>query len=433
MGTPGATPWSNTIGANVANGGMTPLAKDASGNSVALVDAAGNIRLDRARGSASLMLPFGSAGNAVSAGTTVVTQFPADAEFYAVQYLYANKDTASTFTITAAVGAATPTHLDYGDTSTWIPITFNDNGATCPIGTGTGNDIVPGLLASDLMPCVSVARTDDTTKKRLWQARTYCVGAANALKMGGTDFASYNASAASNGYQFAGRIPTGDRTATFTSTYSPVEAGSFVMPSGIKFFYSQRSLLVAGVGDSLLNGFGTTASSLNWMQRACNALSSDSFVVTHANFAWTGQKHAASMATAKKVIATVKPDALVFYAWSPNDTAASQALMDKAWAETLEILDLCRRNSIIPIIATSGPVTGYSAGDSDRIRSQNARVRLLGTSGACYVVDVAAAIANPANLDAVLPAYSSDGAAHYNDAGHAAIAALALPILRSAA
>ena len=41
MGTPGATPWSNTIGANVANGGMTPLAKDASGNSVALVDPAG--------------------------------------------------------------------------------------------------------------------------------------------------------------------------------------------------------------------------------------------------------------------------------------------------------------------------------------------------------------------------------------------------------
>lgn len=43
MGTPGATPWSNTIGANVANGGMTPLAKDASGNSVALVDGAGNV------------------------------------------------------------------------------------------------------------------------------------------------------------------------------------------------------------------------------------------------------------------------------------------------------------------------------------------------------------------------------------------------------
>lgn len=42
MGTPGATPWSNTIGANVANGGMTPLAKDASGNSVALVDGGGN-------------------------------------------------------------------------------------------------------------------------------------------------------------------------------------------------------------------------------------------------------------------------------------------------------------------------------------------------------------------------------------------------------
>lgn len=42
MGTPGATPYSSTVGANVANGGMAPLKKDASGNVTSLVDGAGN-------------------------------------------------------------------------------------------------------------------------------------------------------------------------------------------------------------------------------------------------------------------------------------------------------------------------------------------------------------------------------------------------------
>lgn len=42
-GTPGGTAYSNTIGANVANGGMAPLKKDASGNVTSLVDGAGNL------------------------------------------------------------------------------------------------------------------------------------------------------------------------------------------------------------------------------------------------------------------------------------------------------------------------------------------------------------------------------------------------------
>lgn len=41
MGTPGATPWSSTVGANVANGGVVPLQTDASGNATSLVDGSG--------------------------------------------------------------------------------------------------------------------------------------------------------------------------------------------------------------------------------------------------------------------------------------------------------------------------------------------------------------------------------------------------------
>jgi hypothetical protein len=37
-GTPGGTAYSNTIGANVANGGMVPLKKDANGDPTTLLD-----------------------------------------------------------------------------------------------------------------------------------------------------------------------------------------------------------------------------------------------------------------------------------------------------------------------------------------------------------------------------------------------------------
>ena len=56
-GTPGGTAYSNTIGANVANGGMVPLKKDASGNPTSLVDGDGNAFLRGAVASGEWMTP----------------------------------------------------------------------------------------------------------------------------------------------------------------------------------------------------------------------------------------------------------------------------------------------------------------------------------------------------------------------------------------
>lgn len=390
--------------------------------SQSLVSGDGTSLLLKNRSTAAVQKPFSYAGQAVSLGTTLVTQHAAQAEFYAVQLFFGNWG-GSTYDVTTARVASTPTHQDLGNTATWVDVTLPT--ATCPAGSGSGNNIVPGMIASNVMPIASVARTDDTTKKPLLQCRTYFAAAASAGQVGASDFANFNASAAANGFQYASRSPAGDATATFTGSQNPVEAGTWVCPMAVKFFYNVRSLMLASVGDSLTKGHLTTGSATGWPLRACAALSTSELVVTDGNFAWTGQNHTASMSIAKQVISVVKPNALTLFAWSPNDASPgsyTQALFDAAWARTMEIVELCRQNNIVPIICTSGAYNSLGAAENTRRKAQNAKVRAL--ASICAVIDVAGVV-DDAEGDGILAAYDTGDGLHYNDAGHAAIALVA--------
>lgn len=401
-------------------GGIAGLYDPASGQTRSIVR----------RGTASVQKPFSYAGQSVGVGTTLVTQHAADDSFYAVQLIYGNWS-GSTYDVTTARVSPTPTHQDLGSTTTWTNVTFPS--ATCPAGSGSGNDIVPGMMASNVIPVVSVARTDDTTKKPLLQCRSYYAGAASAGQVGASDFANFNASAAANGYQYASRSPAGDQTATFTASQNPVEAGTWVAPMAVKFFYNVRTVMLASVGDSLTKGHLSTGSATGWPIRAAAALSNANLRVTDGNFGWTGQTHAASMAIAKQVISVVRPDVLTFCAWSPNDAAAgsqTQAIFDAGWSRTLEILELCRQNNIIPVVVTSGAWNSLSAAENTRRLAQNARVR--GLASMAVIVDAASVIDNPANSNQILPAYDIGDGLHYNDAGYAAIATVAATALKAA-
>lgn len=382
------------------------------------------------RGTCSTQKPFSYAGQAVSSGVTLVTQHAADDYFYAVQLFYGNWG-GSTYDITTAKIAATPTHTDLGNTATWLTVTF-PSAATCPVSSGAGNDIVPGLLVSNVIAVQSVARTDDTTKKPLLQCRTYYAAAASAGQVGASDIASFNASSASNGFQYASRSPAGDQTGTFTASQQPLETGTWIAPMAVKFFYTSRSFLLACVGDSLTRGQGSTANANGWPIRVTSNISRTTGIkATAANFAWTGQTHAASIEYAKTVITTFKPDALTFFAWSPNDAAAgshTQAIFDAAWSRTLEIVELCRQNRITPVICTSGPWNSLNAAEDARRQEQNIRVRSL--ANLAVIVDVASVIENTSDRSEINSAYDSGDGLHYNNAGYAAIASVAYTALR---
>lgn len=368
---------------------------------------------------------FCGGGTAVSSGLTIINQIPSAQPFYAVQLVYANWS-GSTITLNAAKVSSSPTHQNDGTALTWANVTFSGaTSGTVPAAvSGSGNDIVPGMLVSDVIPLTSVARTDDVTKQPLLQVRTYSSGASSAISIGATDIADFNAAGAITGAQWAARIPAGDLVTTITA-FQPLEAGTWISPATVKFFYSSEGFTVATVGDSLTRGQASTAGATGWPTRLQQLQPISNTKTTVTNFGWSGQLHATSMAIGRQIVSGIKPNALVFFAWSPNDTAATDAIMNNTWARTLEMIEVCRQNNIIPIVCTSGPVNAYTAPQDARIKAQNARVRLLPN----IVVDFASVLEDPTDITKILPAYNSGDGLHYNDAGYQAMANLSASIL----
>lgn len=368
---------------------------------------------------------FCGGGTAVSSGLTIINQIPSAQPFYAVQLVYANWG-GSTITLNAAKVSSSPTHQNDGTALTWANVTFSGaTSGTVPAAvSGSGNDIVPGMLVSDVIPLTSVARTDDITKQPLLQVRTYSSGASSALSIGATDIADFNAAGVITGAQWAARIPAGDLVTTITA-FQPLEAGTWISPATVKFFYSSEGFTVATVGDSLTRGQASSGGASGWPTRLQQLQPIPDTRLNIANFGWSGQTHAASMLMAKQVISVVKPNALSFFAWSPNDGAASDGIMDATWARTLEIIELCRQNGVIPIVCTSGPVNAYTTQQDARVKAQNARVRALPN----IVFDFASVLEDPTDTSNILTAYDSGDGLHYNNAGYQAMADVADAVL----
>lgn len=374
---------------------------------------------------ASKTFGVGSGGTAIGAGTTLVTQHPAEFDFVGVQLLYQNQG-ASPITVTKARIAATPTHQDTGATATWLDGTFSGaaSGVVPASPSGAASDTLSGYLLSDYIPLLSVARTDDATKTRLAQARSYFAAAANGLSVNAGEIAAWNAGPAAYGRQFAARAPAGDATATFTTSQQPLEAGTWIVPATILFHYAAGVRTIATCGDSLTKGHLTTGSATSWPSLMSGMLRTAGKRYASNNLAWTGQTLAASHAAGKLMVAAMKPEFLSFFGWSPNDALAAsvtQATFDAGYSRAVEMLSFCKRNGVVPIVCTSGPYNALNASQNTMRIANNARLLLLRDAGA-VVFDFAAVLENPANTAQINPTYNQGDGLHYNDAGHVAMA-----------
>lgn len=369
---------------------------------------------------ASKVFGAGSAGNAIGAGNSIVTQHPAEFDFVGVQLLYQNQS-ASAMTVSKAVVASTPTHQDVGSTSTWANVTFAGAASgVCPASpSGATVDIIGGYLLSDFVPLPSVARTDDTSKTPLVQCRSYFAGAGNGTTVAGGDFAAWNAGPASYGRQFAARTPTGDATATFTATQQPLEAGTWVVPQTVIFHYPQTTKTVLVCGDSLSKGHLTTGGATSWPAVMTGAARAAGKRMAANNAAWTGQTQAASASLAKVLTQATQPDICVLFGWSPND-GALQAAFDAGYARVIDFVSHCRKLGVLPVVCTSGPVNGHTGAENLRRRANNARILALKAIGVS-VLDFATVLENPADTSQILPAYSQGDGTHYSDAGQIAM------------
>ncbi len=357
-------------------------------------------------------------------GVSVIMQFPSLAQFDAVQLVYANMDASSTYQVDIAKAAAAPTHANNGTGLTWSSVTFNDNGNVVPVATGTGADIVPGILFSDVMPLQSVARTDGGTPYLL-QTRSYSAGSVNTGGLSGTEFGLINA-LNSGREQWAARYVAGDQV-TSISSQAPQATGNIMYPQAVVFYSNSaayRNILWGG--DSLVRGYGSTAHANGFLEQAV-VLAGASPVRIPYNYGQSGQKHTASIATLKKALAGFTPDIVGLQAHSINDITT--AGMDKSLAETLSFLQYAKALRVPVILSTVAAASTVTGGNNTYRLALNDKVRALCATGAARLLDIASIIDDPANTAQINASYNYGDGIHFNDAGYAAIAAVLAPMI----
>lgn len=465
MGTPGATPWSNTIGANVANGGMTPLAKDASGNSVALVDGAGNGFLP-AR-SASLKIVGGSkliaAGKNLGFNATAHGCFPWPHKFTHVQLVVAVLT--ATSSIKAAMAASsvrgdgfTPKLADGTTTNSFTPVTWgttdpNDmtnpggSAATGSVGAGSGTAdtaAINGHAYSDIIALPSIERADGGSN-RLLMVRGF-----HATTLPGCSFSSLNPANVSTsprgtiqqiepdwagGYQNSAT----DFIAT-PGSYAPT-GFDWMFPNEVRFFSERQIISVEHYDDSTGAGYvpntyptdGTEGGQFNgFVRRAVTSLQAQGLPFVLSNSARVGQT-STFLENAIRRIPYTQPSIAVLKAWTSNDGASSDALFDTGFNRLVRAIQVCQRVGTIPVVLVPWPAGNLSLADDNRRKAFVDRVRNLGG----YQFDLDRLTSDGASPARLLPAYQPtsgyDGThpGQQDGGGHALVAVQFAAYLKS--
>lgn len=375
---------------------------------------------------------FSHTAGSAAAGYTFARQHAAVDSFLAVRLVFANyANTAQT--ITSARVAVSPTAGNDGTALSWVNVTFGGS----PSGThpaapgGSGSNVMPSLYYSDWIDLASIPRTDFPGRSPLLCTRAYFSGASSQQQLFGNAMQDYAAAGLADSYEFASAITAGDAVSTI-SALTPAASGTWICPVGVEYLYSRPTIVVADVGDSLFGGQLGDTTSAGWRpvtDQACRLLRAarSGVIYSPASYAIRGQNTTASYVTAREIVNKQRPDFLVFKAWSPNDGAPTQSLMDAAWRRVLYLVEHCLTNGTLPIVVTSYPVNSYTAGEIALLNAQNARVRALAPW--VLVSDEGAAITDPANPGKINPAYLSGAGTHLNAAGYAAAASVRAAVL----
>ena len=230
-------------------------------------------------------------------------------------------------------------------------------------------------------------------------------------------------------YSSSGNWPTGT-PGSFTGTAYPSAAANI----GLRLLGGARGLTFLTCGDSTFQGSYTTISQNCFGRQAAALLSTPATPVSFVNCGYSGQQHAAIYTNALNHAAVYKPDVIVFETLSPNDLF-TQASSDASLGRTVQFLDYCYSNTIVPILTTALPWNGVSGAQESVRIAHNAKVRAFAASGV-LVADFDAAMTDggsPAKLRSAFTVYPSNNidaaTAHPGDAGHAQMAATLAPAL----
>lgn len=326
-GTPGGTAYSNTIGANVANGGMVPLNKDANGNATSLADGDGNDLIPIKRLSQALSKCWQGKITTVASGANysnrVCTVLETHTDLVRIGILNSVASDLVGVKVAIASAPSMPGELASLDTpasggSGWKACTL----ASDTVTAGTDANAV-GITWTDWTACSTVDRTDGGTLPVLFVTVQLASTIANRP--------SFNSSTSRAGWEAEGSAtaapygrPWKSRSQAVLAVDTPTAINSTTYATtGIPFIiqYVPRNangytVLIAG--DSLLEGVGATIAGHGSVEVARAAISSMQRPVELCSQAISSGTPTNWVSRQTVAIPSVKPEVVLLQLQSPN-------------------------------------------------------------------------------------------------------------------
>jgi len=373
-------------------------------------------------------------GTAASAFTYHQT-FTVEAEATRFRFKMLNTNT-SAMTISAGA-VAVSNQLGTGaqrytpSTGVWRPITWDGGSLTVTVAAGSADR--PTIKWTDWIYISTIAPIDGTSLPVV-MTRFYLP--TGAFSVGNYSFAPWSATSGFNNGRFLyGFRDAGDYTSGSHSSFpGTAYANPFLM--GFEYQVKKRSFTFAFQGDSITEGAvngssGNFGNGWAWQTISALRLANPNVVIGYVNNGSSGAITTTSLQRTQDFVSSgCAFDAMIYSPFSPNDATPNSGSTASQVARTntaLAAMGTLGKPAIIwtPCVNT---VLAWDA-TADGFRTA-LRTTLLTYSPGVKVIDIEAAISDGA-VPARFPALLTTDGTHPNEAGYAAISAVAQPILQT--
>lgn len=423
---------------------------DSNGNVVGLLGPNGEeIPLKRISAALSTlgsrMWGMASVANSASVWTTYTKQ-TAECDFDAVQLVYYHHG-ASTPTGMQVIVAATETSKTDSvdnlfepivggtkrqakDSTTeqygWRSVTWG--GAASPTIVAAAGYTTPTIAVSDWIPLASVPRAageENSLPLIMIRSRVSDAAAQNYYDLGASALMQ-TATADNNGRIIQTGTTPSDGVGTINDTNRPAALGTTrYTPFGIRYRARKSGLCVLGIGSSLVqNQLQVTDSFSAWGARGCAKASTPNKPISWWNNGFSSQASSVFNASGLNTASVMKPNVIVYEAFSPNDYATPTAgalryAIQIGLARAQSVVEYCNTNRIACILMTGFPHNnGLSASADDVRKLCNTQIKAMAAANAVYVFDVDALVTDGASPADFLAAYDNGDGIHINNAGN---------------
>ncbi len=313
----------------------------------------------------------------------------------------------------------------------------------------SGEAAIPAWTWTDWVPCSSVSADPETGMRVLMIRHTVDRNEGNPVTFTNGRFLGWSGVAAIHrGYDlFYGGINNG----TDHTLFGPVPRDlAFVnavtngpMAGCVQFLTAHTGVVGMTTGDSHHIGTGTTASLYNYLSQAILALGRrhvGRIPFGLANCSQGGADSQRFFPCLQTLLPSVRPGFVVLPGWTYNEMNGAEhadaTACRRFLARLLMVADTVRASGAVPIFLTPFP-RDAEAMRPDRLAAWQMLRRTildLRTQGD-IVVDAGAVLGNHAGceLDGTYVAALTTDGIHPNDAGHAAVAALLVPVIEDLA